>query len=306
MKPQLLLFLLVFGIHPVLATEPPKESLGDIIKKVRDMYNRGIERTTIANYITETVDDNIKSTNNEELFEDPLNWFRLLGERNLNTDLKSEAYNDIANVAWTTGLGNCEENSAIVYYILQKAGVKEHVRIVRTERHSFTVWDIHPSARIDKPNTWGDNALVVDPWLGRNITREEVETNRWFMNNDPNAEVVDHTTFSDPEADSWNRINALYNRENNIKPDLERHNNHDEDCFIATAVYGDPNAPNIQKLRVYRDTVLKRNPLGIAFVNTYETVGPVFAFFIRNDEERKKWVQKNIIEYAVRIASEHQ
>jgi len=299
------LLVVLFGYQSVHGNTPYEESLGNIIKKVRDMYARGVERTAIANYITENVDNKIKSTNNGELFEDPLNWFRLLGERTLNTDLESEKYTDVANVAWTTGLGNCEENSAIVYYILKKAGVKENVRIVRTARHSFTVWDIHPSAKIEKPGTWGDNALVVDPWLGRNITREEVETNRWFMNNDPDAEIVDHTIYTDPEADTWSRVNALYNRENNIVPEEETSNSDDTDCFIATAVYGDPNAPNIQILRKYRDTVLRKNLFGTLFVQTYETVGPVFAFFIREDEERKKWVQKNIVEPAVHRATTH-
>ena len=284
---------------------PPEISLGDIIKKVRKMYNEGTEKTTIAAYITNQVDSRIKCTNNAEIFDDPLNWFRLFGQRKLTSDLESEAYNDVANVAWTNGLGNCEENSAIVYYILKKAGVKENVRIMRTEAHSFTVWDIHPSATIGKPSTWGDNALVVDPWLGRNITREEVETNEWFLNNDPDAKLTDHTTYTDPEADSWNTINAQYNRENNIKPEPNSTNGTDEDCFIATAVYGDPNAPNIKVLRSWRDTTLRKKPVGVLFIKTYETIGPVFAFFIRENPKRKKWARKSIVEPAVWMAQKN-
>lgn len=306
-RSTIITFFAIFLSLCSLAQEQPNDvSLGDVIKIVRDRYERGESKTDIAAYITETVDNRITSTNNSELFENPLNWFSLLAERNLNTDLESEAYNDIANVAWTTGLGNCEENSAVVYYILKKAGVKENVRIMRTERHSFTVWDIHPSARLNKPNTWGDDALVVDPWLGRTTTREEVETNRWFMNNDPDADLQDHTTFADPEADSWNTINAQYNRENNIEPTPEPYDSTDEDCFIATAVYGDPNAPNIQKLRMYREQVLRKNFIGRSFIKTYETIGPVFAFFIRENEGRKKWVQVRIVEPAVKVASKSQ
>lgn len=281
---------------------PPEESLGDIIKKVRDMYAQGVERTTIAAYITEKVDARIKSTNNDEIFEDPLNWFRLLGQRNLNTELESEAYNDVANVAWTNGLGNCEENSAIVYYILKKAGVPENVRIVRNAKHSFTVWDIHPSATIGEPSTWGDNALVVDPWLGRTTTREEVESGRWFMNGDPNVELTDWTIFTDSEAENWVSINAEYNRANGIKPKPRTRRSADADCFIATAVYGDPNAPKIQSLRSWRDTRLKKSPAGLLFVKTYETIGPVFAFFIKEDPGRKKWVRKYIVEPAVWVS----
>ncbi|MDC6387886.1 hypothetical protein PP182_04300 [Maribacter sp. PR1] len=306
-RSQIIVLLIVFcsvTSHATLA-KTLEESLGDVIKKVQEMYDRGEPNTVIAAYITETVDNHITSTNNDELFENPLNWFKLLGQRNLNTDLESEAYNDVANVAWSNGLGNCEENSALVYYILKKAGVKENVRIMRTERHSFTVWDIHPSAIIDKPSTWGNNALVVDPWLGRTTTREEVETGRWFMNNEPESKLNDFTTFTDPEANSWNIINAQYNRENNITPRPARDVDSDEDCFIATAVYGDPNAENIQVLRVFRDKVLEKNVFGKVFVGTYEKIGPVFAFYIRNDYQRKEWVKRNIVEPAVRLAEKH-
>lgn len=301
----LFIYLVVVNFLAFAGTAPSEKSLGDIIKKVREMYHQGVERTTIAAYITETVDERIKSTNNEEFFEDPLNWFRLLKERNLNTEVDiDEQYNDVANVAWTTGLGNCEENSAIAYYILKKAGVKENIRILRTARHSFTVWDIHPSAIIGEPSTWGDNALVVDPWLGRTTTREEVENGRWFLNNNPDAKLNDYTTMVDSDADSWNTINAEYNRANNIKPKPRSKRDIDEDCFIATAVYGDPNAPNIQVLRSWRDKVLKKTPMGILFVKTYETVGPVFAFYIRKDPARKKWARKYIVEPAVWVSEQ--
>lgn len=102
--------------NTLYAIGPPETSLGHVIKQTREMYQRGIDRKVIADYINGQVDRQIKSTNNIELFEDPLNWFRLYRERKLNTDLESESYNDIANVAWTTGLGNCEENQA--WYII--------------------------------------------------------------------------------------------------------------------------------------------------------------------------------------------
>ncbi len=267
------------------------------------MYESGVDRRIIADYINGQVDRRIKSTNNIEIFEDPLNWLRLLKERKLNTDLESGSYEDTANVAWSTGLGNCEENSTLVYYILKKAGVKEHVRILRSAKHSFTVWDVHPSATIGKPSSWGENAIVVDPWLGENLSKEEVEINRWFMNNDPDAEINDHTIYADADADNWSRINSLYNRENNIIPEPSESSQDDTDCFIATAVYGNPNAPNIEILRTYRDKVLKNNLLGAFFVKTYENFGPVFAFFIRENEERKKWVKENMVEPAVFVAS---
>ena len=42
-----------------------------------------------------------------------------------------------------------------------------------------------------------------------------------------------------------------------------------EDCFVATAVYGDVNAPQVEVLREFRDNVLKDYTLGRAFVEFY-------------------------------------
>ncbi len=42
-----------------------------------------------------------------------------------------------------------------------------------------------------------------------------------------------------------------------------------EDCFIATAVYGDPNALEVRVLRGFRDNNLNRNPLGRAVTRLY-------------------------------------
>jgi len=41
------------------------------------------------------------------------------------------------------------------------------------------------------------------------------------------------------------------------------------DCFVATTVYGDPNAPEVQKFRKIRDNVLMQNPVGRIFVRAY-------------------------------------
>lgn len=277
-------------------------SMGDIIKKTREMYNSGVDKRTIADYINREVDNHIVSTNNGETFN-PFNWYSLFKNRQ-KPDLESGSYNDIANVAWTTGLGNCEENSTIVYYILKKAEVKEHVRILRTAKHSFTVWGVQPSARIDKPSTWGEDAIVVDPWLGRNISAGEVETNKWFMNNNKDAKLTDFTTYSDEDADSWNMINSKYNREHNIKPEPGEKTNENVDCFIATAVYGTPQAPEIQVLRTYRDKVLRAHLAGRLFIRFYEKFGPVFAFYIRSNEKEKLWVREKIVEPSVTFAED--
>jgi len=53
-------------------------------------------------------------------------------------------------------------------------------------------------------------------------------------------------------------------------------------CFIATAVYGDPDFPQVVALRRYRDNHLKAHLIGRAFVTVYYTVSPHLAkVFVR-------------------------
>ena len=40
-------------------------------------------------------------------------------------------------------------------------------------------------------------------------------------------------------------------------------------CFVATVVYGDINAPQVEALRGFRDNVLMQSELGKTFVNFY-------------------------------------
>ena len=42
-----------------------------------------------------------------------------------------------------------------------------------------------------------------------------------------------------------------------------------DDCFVATAVYGDRNAPQVEALREFRDNVLMQDPMVKVFVAFY-------------------------------------
>jgi hypothetical protein len=55
-----------------------------------------------------------------------------------------------------------------------------------------------------------------------------------------------------------------------------------DDCFIATAVYGSKDAPQVQALRGFRDDVLAKSAAGRAFTNFYYSgAGEATANFIR-------------------------
>jgi len=51
-------------------------------------------------------------------------------------------------------------------------------------------------------------------------------------------------------------------------------------CFIATAAYGDVDAPEVEQLRRFRDRSLLTNPFGRGFVKAYYRISPPFARMI--------------------------
>jgi len=66
-------------------------------------------------------------------------------------------------------------------------------------------------------------------------------------------------------------------------------------CFIATAAYGTPMAPEIQILREFRDGYLLTNPLGQAFVDFYYRFSPPLAEFITEHPGLKPIVRAGLV-----------
>lgn len=63
-------------------------------------------------------------------------------------------------------------------------------------------------------------------------------------------------------------------------------------CFVATAAYGDYNAPEVIFLRLFRDKSLSRTTLGRGFIKTYYIVSPPVASVIAKSESLRKIVRK--------------
>jgi hypothetical protein len=60
------------------------------------------------------------------------------------------------------------------------------------------------------------------------------------------------------------------------------------DCFIATATFGTPYAPEVNRYRRFRDEYLRKTFLGTAFICAYYYVAPSLAKVIRNNPKLKK------------------
>lgn len=70
-------------------------------------------------------------------------------------------------------------------------------------------------------------------------------------------------------------------------------------CFIATACYGDYNAPEVLVLRRYRDEKLLKTHTGKCFVKLYYIISPFFASFIRKSGTLKQLIRHYLLESIV-------
>ena len=65
-------------------------------------------------------------------------------------------------------------------------------------------------------------------------------------------------------------------------------------CFIATAAYGTPFSPHIDRLRAFRDTLLITNPAGLKAVKLYYQYSPPIAQWISSSEPLK-WTVRALL-----------
>jgi hypothetical protein len=74
------------------------------------------------------------------------------------------------------------------------------------------------------------------------------------------------------------------------------------DCFIATAAYGTPTAPEIDVLREFRDVVLLESAAGSQFVALYYRLGPPAAEVIARSGLLRTLVRELVVDPVVRVA----
>lgn len=70
-------------------------------------------------------------------------------------------------------------------------------------------------------------------------------------------------------------------------------------CFIATAVYGEDNAPELELFRHFRDEFLLKEFAGRAFVVLYYSFSPYVAKLIRKSESLKRLTETFVLNPAL-------
>jgi hypothetical protein len=88
---------------------------------------------------------------------------------------------------------------------------------------------------------------------------------------------------------------AQYYEPDNIEIEKEIDRLKNKKCFIATAVYGAPDANEIVLLKDFRDKILIKNIIGRIFINIYYFVSPPVANFITNKPKTKRLVKNLLI-----------
>jgi hypothetical protein len=73
---------------------------------------------------------------------------------------------------------------------------------------------------------------------------------------------------------------------------LETKQTANKGCFVATAAYGDYNAPEVVYLSAFRDESLSKSYLGRAFINAYYAISPPLAAIIAKSSSRRGIVRK--------------
>jgi len=98
-----------------------------------------------------------------------------------------EYINNLRNVLAEKKYANCGEQAQIIQYQLFQKGEKPHIISmlfkyeclgVNMNDHTFTVFGLKKGAELDNPKTWGNHAVVVDPWA--NIVMKSSDAIEYF------------------------------------------------------------------------------------------------------------------------------
>jgi hypothetical protein len=133
---------------------------------------------------------------------------------------------------------------------------------------------------------------IKSPLAGSDVTEEEVVSVIKTNGKTEAIKFLKANTSLDLEA-SKAYIEKLYVKRNIADPK--------EGCFIATACFGNYNAPEVKILRLYRDNVLKKTMTGRLFIRIYYMVSPRLAYALSHSGNGRRRVKKYFLRPLVNI-----
>jgi DNA-directed RNA polymerase subunit RPC12/RpoP len=77
--------------------------------------------------------------------------------------------------------------------------------------------------------------------------------------------------------------------------------NQKDGCYIATAVYGSYDAPQVMKLRRFRDNTLANSLIGRMFIKTYYRLSPPIANRLKNMKSLNNFVRRILDRFIVHL-----
>ncbi len=78
-----------------------------------------------------------------------------------------------------------------------------------------------------------------------------------------------------------------------------------EGCYIATAVYGSYEAPEVIILRQFRDNILKKTYLGRWFIKTYYYLSPPVSEKLKNAKFINKFIRSLLNKWIKHLRKKH-
>lgn len=270
------------------------DSLDAAVARVRKMVDEGWPTRDIAKVVSKIVDDRVINANSWErltIWRNVLDFLPFVddypGEQALD-DFRARGmseYDETAEWVWGSQYGQCEECVCLAYYILKKSRVLDNYRILATTAghsgHAFVVLGIEDGADSNNPNTWGENAYIVDGWTGKSLTAAKAYESGTYSS-EGSEKIADKTKAYDKTAVVW--------KVDESRGDGDLFEILDE-CFIVTAAYGTKTAIEIDILRSFRDEFLADHSLGRSFVE----------FYYRNSSPIAEYIAKRpVIRYLVK------
>lgn len=98
------------------------------------------------------------------------------------------------------------------------------------------------------------------------------------------------------ETDKTNTVNSVPQYSQPLQQPEQK-----EGCYIATAVYGSYDAPEVMALRRFRDETLKKSVLGRLFIRVYYKFSPPIAERLKNAKRTNSFVRSILDKWVCKL-----